>query len=249
MRVVIADDEPLARERCASLLATHADVQVVAICTSGVETVAAIRRERPDVALLDIRMPDGDGFEVIDALDELERPIVVFTTAYDAFALRAFEVNAVDYLLKPLNPSRFDEAFARVRRRRLGERDGPREGLERLLEEFRRARAAPERLIARRGAAVTVVAVERIDWIEADGNYARLHSEGAVHLIRESLSGLSARLDSHRFLRIHRSAIVNLERIRSIEPLFHGEFQLELNTGAKLTVSRTYAATVRGALR
>lgn len=247
--VVIADDEPLARERLRTLVVAHADLSVAAECRDGQETVATLATLRPDLAFLDIQMPELDGFEVLEALQPNERPAVVFITAYDEYAIRAFEVNAVDYLLKPVDPSRFDEALARARIRLSHSASSRLAELGPLLIELRRARGYPGRLVARHGSTVSLVPIEDIDWIEARGNYARLHAGGVMHLIREPLRSLEARLDPDRFARVHRSAIVNLERIATVEPYFHGEYVLTLRNGARLTSSRTQSAKLRTLLR
>lgn len=249
MRVVIADDEPLARERIRTLLSTQGDVSVVAECGDGEETLRLLARERPDVVFLDVQMPELNGFEVLEALPGELRPSVIFVTAYDEHAVRAFEVNAVDYLLKPVEPRRFEAALARVRER--GSRPGPApdEALEAVLAELRRARGHAKRLVVRDGSRVTFVRTEDVDWIDAAGNYARLHVGREVHLLREPLKVLATRLDPEQFLRVHRSAIVNLERISSVEPYFHGEYTLTLKDGTRLTSSRTHSARLRSLLR
>jgi two-component system LytT family response regulator len=249
LRIVLADDEPLVRERLRALVAARADCTLVAECADGAEAVDVIERERPDLALLDVQMPELDGFEVLDALEEDRRPAVIFVTAYDEYAVRAFEVNAVDYLLKPIERSRFDAAIERVAGR--GTRGGPREdeGVRALLEELRRKRGYATRLVVRDGTRVSFLPVAEIDWIDASGNYARLHAGGRAHLLRETLKSLEARLDPERFVRVHRSAIVNIERIAAMEPYFHGEYVLTLRDGTKLTSSRTCSGRLREMLR
>lgn len=249
IRVLIADDEPLARERLASLVADHADVEVVAECGDGREVLALLARLAPDLAFLDIQMPELDGFDVLEALAPAHRPAVVFITAYDEYAIRAFEVNAVDYLLKPVIPARFEEALARARTRLDLPRSERLADLDQLLADLRRLRGYPAMLPARLGSTVAMVPVDTIDWIEARGNYARLHAGRTAHLIREPLRSLEARLDPDRFVRVHRSAIVNLERIASVEPYFHGEYVLTLRDGTRLTSSRTQSARLRALLR
>jgi two-component system LytT family response regulator len=247
--VVIADDEPLARERLRTLVAEHADLALVAECGDGRETVATLAKVAPDLVFLDIQMPELDGFGVLEALAPANRPAVVFVTAYDEYAIQAFEVNAIDYLLKPVDPVRFDEALGRARSRLALPDAGRLAEIDRLLAELRRARGYPARLVARLGSAVSLVAVEEIDWIEARGNYAGVHVGRAVHLVREPLRSLEARLDPDRFARVHRSAIVNLERIATVEPYFHGEYVLTLRDGTRLTSSRTQSAKLRALLR
>ena len=250
LRIVLADDEPLVRERLRALVAARADCALVAECADGAEAVDVIEREQPNLALLDVQMPELDGFEVLDALAEDRRPAVIFVTAYDEYAVRAFEVNAVDYLLKPIERSRFDAAIDRVARR--GTRAGtghPDEGLRALLDELRRKRGYATRLVVRDGSRVSFVPAADIDWIDASGNYARLHAGSRAHLLRETLKSLEARLDPERFVRVHRSAIVNIERITAMEPYFHGEYVLTLRDGTKVTSSRTCSGRLKEMLR
>jgi two-component system LytT family response regulator len=253
LRIVLVDDEPLVRERLRALVAARADCTLVAECADGAEAVSVIERERPDLALLDVQMPELDGFEVLDALAEGHRPAVIFVTAYDEYAVRAFEVNAVDYLLKPLEEARFNAAIDRVAQ---GARDTGRAsremgdaGIRALLDDLRRKRGYATRIVVRDGHRVSFVSVADIDWIDASGNYARLHTTGRAHLLRETLKSLEARLDPERFVRVHRSAIVNFERIVAMEPYFHGEFVLTLKDGTKVTSSRTCSGRLREMLR
>lgn len=247
MRVLIVDDEPLARERIRTLAQAHPDLTIVAECEDGAGAVETIERLQPDLIFLDVQMPELDGFEVLDALEA--KPAVIFITAYDEHAVRAFEVNAIDYLLKPVEPARFEAALDRARTR-MTERDPARDAaLELVLAELRRVRQRSARLVVRDGAKVGFVPVEQIDWIDASGNYARLHTAAGVHLMRETLKQLELRLDPERFVRIHRSLIVNLERITAVEPYFHGEYTLTLKDGTRLTSSRTHSQRLRDLLR
>lgn len=252
LRIVLADDEPLVRERLRSLVDAREDCTLVAECADGAEAVSVIEREKPDLVLLDVQMPELDGFEVLDALAEDHRPAVIFVTAYDEYAVRAFEVNAVDYLLKPLEAERFNAAIERVTR---GSREGRESrdagdaGLRALLDDLRRKRGYTTRLVVRDGHRVSFVPAADINWIDASGNYARLHAAGRTHLLRETLKSLEARLDPERFVRVHRSAIVNIERIVAMEPYFHGEYVLTLKDGTKVTSSRTCSGRLREMLR
>jgi two-component system LytT family response regulator len=249
IRVVIADDEPLARERIRTLLAPQQDFELIAECGDGEDAVRVLLDLKPDLVFLDVQMPELDGFGVIDAVPPASRPWVVFITAYDEHAVRAFEVNAIDYLLKPVEPKRFEAAIARVRER-LAEPPSDRDAaLEAVLAELKKARGQVTRLVVRDGGRVTFVRPDEIDWIDASGNYARLHVNGVVRLLREPLKSLETRLDPERFVRVHRSAIVNLERITAVEPYFHGEYVLTLADGSKLTSSRTHSARLRALLK
>jgi two-component system LytT family response regulator len=247
IRVIIVEDEPLVRERLRALLATHGDTRLVAECVDGPEAVATIARERPDLVLLDIQLPELDGFGVLNALPADERPRVIFVTAYDQYAIAAFEVNAVDYLLKPVEQARFDQAIDRARLRGLGKVSEAE--LEQMLATVREKRGFPDRVVVRIGSAARFVNVGDIQWIEARGNYLRLHLAGARHLVRETLRDFSARLDPASFVRIHRSIVVNLRAIASVEPHFHGEYVLTLITGHRLQSSRTYSTALRAMLR
>ena len=250
LRVVIVDDEPLARERLRSLLAERPGYALVAECPDGEAAVAVLAGERPDVVFLDVEMPGLDGFGVLEALGDEAPPHVVFVTAFDRYAVRAFEVRALDYVLKPIQPARFADALARVEARR-GAGGAPEEwaAIQDLLRELRARRGYPSRLVVRSGAQVAFIPTGEVEWIEADGNYARIHARGRDYLLRDTMKAVEARLDPDRFVRIHRSAIVNLDRIATVEPYFHGEYVVTLTGGRRLTASRTHAARLRDLLR
>jgi len=250
VRAVIVDDEPLARERLRSLLAERPGYELVAECPDGEAAVAVVGRERPDLVFLDVEMPGLDGFGVLEALGDDAPPHVIFVTAYDRYAVRAFDVRALDYLLKPIQPARFADALARIEARR-GADGGPEEwaAIQDLLRELRARRGYPSRLVVRSGAQVAFVTTAEVEWIEADGNYARIHARGRDYLLRDTMKALEARLDPDRFVRIHRSAIVNVERISTVEPYFHGEYVVVLAGGRRLIASRTHAARLRELLR
>ncbi|MBO0720177.1 MAG: response regulator transcription factor [Blastocatellia bacterium] len=250
IRTLIVDDEVLARRRIRNLLRGRDDFTVIAECANGNEAVRAIRRHAPDLVFLDVQMPDRDGFGVLEALAPDRLPIIIFVTAYDQYAVRAFEYHALDYLLKPFDDERFEKTleWARVQLEekqvgRLGER------IFALLEEHRpkstagKKSATPpplSRLIVKSAGRVFFIRTEEIDWIEAEGYYARLHVGGKSHLLRDTLTKLEAQLDRNRFLRIHRSTIVNLERIRELQAQSHGEFTVVLSDGTQLKLSRGY---------
>ncbi|HSU14015.1 LytTR family DNA-binding domain-containing protein [Longimicrobium sp.] len=250
MRVVVADDEPLARRRVLRLLREHDDqVDVVAVCESGAQAVEAIRETRPDLVFLDVQMPEMDGFEVLEHLGG-ELPAVIFVTAHDRYALRAFEVHALDYLLKPFDVERFNQALERGRTQ-LESRaaDGPNR-LVSLLEELARDRnghaaATPGRryldwvMVKVRGK-VEFLRTADIDWVEAEGNYVRLHTGTKGYLIREKIGMLEERLDPDRFLRVHRSAIVQLDRVAELHPMAAGDGILILRDGSEVKLSRGY---------
>ena len=245
-RAVIADDEPLARERLRTLLAAHPSIEVARECGSGAATVDAVRELRPDLLFLDVQMPGMDGFGVLRALDGDEAPPeVVFVTAYDRYALQAFEVHALDYLLKPFTRRRFAEAMEHVLARLAARGRGAEPGVAALLDALRGERERPERFAVRTGRGGRFVKAEDVAWVEAEGNYVRLHAVGGNHLVRGTLKGIAARLDPRRFVQVHRSALVNLDRIARLEPWFHGEFIVVMDDGTRLTSSRTYSGSLR----
>jgi two-component system, LytTR family, response regulator len=233
VKVAIVDDEPLAREGLRTLLAGDRDIQVVAECADGQAAIEAIRRTKPDIVFLDVQMPDVDGFDVLRALAGEPLPAVVFVTAYDKYALRAFDVHAVDYLLKPFHDERFAEALARAKARR-GE--DMTERIARLLDE---RKPKITRVLVKTGGRVLFIRADEIDWIEAADYYVKLHVAGKVHMLRESMAALEARLDPEMFFRVHRSAIVNLERVRELQPFSRREHVLVLRDGTRLRLTRS----------
>jgi two-component system, LytTR family, response regulator len=241
IRAVIVDDEPLARRRIRGLLVEAGDVDVVAECANGREAIQAIEASPPDLLFLDIQMPELDGFDVLRAIGVGHVPVVIFVTAYDQFALRAFEAHALDYLLKPFDDERFEAALQRARERIRQQQGGDLDRrLRALLQEVRGDRGYLRRLVVPTGPRSVFVRTEEIDWIEAERNYIRLHVGGRTHLLRENLSRIESALDPAAFCRIHRSTIVNVDRIQSVESLFGGEYQVVLHDGTKLTSGRSY---------
>ena len=241
IRAVIVDDEPLARRRIRNLLAEAEDVEVTAECTNGEDAIQAIEASPPHVLFLDIQMPELDGFDVLQAVGVGRVPVVIFVTAYDQFALRAFEAHALDYLLKPFDDERFEAALQRARGRIHERRGGDLDvRLRALLEEVRGGGGYLQRLVVPAGHRSIFLRTEDIDWIEAERNYIRLHVRGRAHLLRENLSRIESALDPAKFCRIHRSTIVNVDRIQAVEPLFRGEYLVVLDDGTKLTSGRSY---------
>jgi two-component system, LytTR family, response regulator len=241
VRVLIVDDEPLARERIRALLEPEADIEIVGQCSDGLEAVAAIQKLSPDLVFLDAQMPELDGFGVIKMVGAAQMPAVIFVTAYDQYALRAFDVHALDYLLKPFDRERFEVALSRARAQIQHERNGVlNQRLMALLRDLKPDARSLDRLVIKSGGRVFFLKSEEIDWIEAAGNYLRLHVGQQSHLLRETMSAMEARLDPRLFLRIHRSVIVNVERIKELHPLFHGEYTVTLRDGTRLTLSRSY---------
>ncbi len=249
IRALVVDDEPLARERVRTLLEAEPDVEVVGECADGDEAVESIRSLAPDLVFLDVQMPGIDGLEVIRRIGAERMPAVVFATAYDEFALQAFEANALDYLLKPYETERFQDALERARRRLAAER-GPRldPRLLALLDGIERPAEFRERFVVRIGNRFQLVKTGEIDWVEAEDNYVRLHVGKASHLLRETMAEMERQLDPRRFVRIHRSAIVNVDRIQTIESWGAGEFLFVLADGTKLTSTRRYRDRLRDVL-
>lgn len=244
LRILIVDDEPLARERILHCLKGEPDVEVVGECGDGPSAVEAIENLHPDLVFLDIQMPGMDGLGVCEAVGAEAMPDLVFVTAYDQYALKAFEVRALDYLLKPFDRDRFREALDRARAR-CGTQEGAHlaEELRGLLEELRGTRkenAYPERLMVKVEGRMVVISVSDLDWVESAGNYICLHIGRETHILRETLSGFETKLDSRKFARIHRSTIVNLDRVKEMSPFFHGDYQIVLRDGTQLTLSRNY---------
>jgi two-component system LytT family response regulator len=247
IRTLIVDDEPLARERVRALLTEEADVDIVGECGDGAEAVASMEREAPDLVFLDVQIPEIDGFGVIERVGLDKTPVVVFVTAYDQYALQAFEVHAVDYLLKPFDQDRFQKAMARARQAVQLRRNGDvNERLVALLQDLKTPQGPLERLVVKSSGRLFFLRVEEIDWIESSGNYVCLHVGAESHLLRETMNGIEAKLDPARFIRIHRTAIVNIDRIKELQPLFHGEYDVVLRTGMTLTLSRGYRDRIQG---
>lgn len=248
-RALVVDDERLARKRLRRLLAAYGGFEVVE-CAGGNEAVNFLREHPVDVMFLDVQMPDLDGFGVLDALDGQDPPIVVFVTAYDEHALRAFEVHAFDYLLKPFDPVRLSRTLDRVKSavaRRAPSEDGH-QRLRQLLAEVRDKPSTSSRFAIKTPGRVFFVRQEEIDWVEAADNYVCLHVGGDTHLLRETMNNIEGRLDGERFARIHRSTIVNLDRVKELRPWFHGEYVVVLQQGTELTLSRSYRDRVLGVL-
>ena len=250
LRTLVVDDEALPRQRMADLVRADSRLLLVGEADDGRAALDLIVAERPDLVFLDIQMPELDGFQVIAALDDDVLPAIVFVTAYDAYAIRAFEVNAVDYLLKPVNAERFDAAVTRVVGRVGESRSGSEAAVRDAAARASETRAAPiHRFVARRGAKHYFIKTSDVDWIEADGNYLRLWTGDRSHLVRETMKAAEERLDAASFVRIHRSTIVAIDRIESIQAQENGDYLVTMTGGAKLTSSRGYADRIRGLLR
>jgi two-component system LytT family response regulator len=242
IKAIIVDDEFLGRERICSLLSKHADIEIVGECVNGREAVEAIQNLKPDLVFLDVQMPKIDGFEVVEIIGTENMPAVIFVTAYDEYAIRAFDINAVDYLLKPFDKERFEKAVERAKRE-IKRQESPteiRENLRELLTEVKNEPQFLKRIPVKSASGTTFVLTEEIDWIAASGHYLELHTGNKTHLIREKLSVIETKLDPQIFMRIHRSTIVNFDRIKSLHPMFNGDQLVILKDGRELNLSRNY---------
>lgn len=239
LRVVIVDDEPPARARLRRLLKAHDAVEIAAECSDGAAAVQAIESAQPDLVLLDVQMPELDGFDVLRALDMPRLPAVIFVTAFDSYALRAFEVHALDYVVKPVDAARFDRALSHARQR-ISEQRSAGEGLTNLIRELARDRTHLKRIPVRSEGRVKVIDLADVDWMSAADNYVTLHVGGQEYLLRDTLSALEQRLDAGDFVRVHRSTIVRVDRIAELLPDLHGDYRIRLKNGSEVALSRTY---------
>jgi len=248
LRVLIVDDERLAREKLRRFLAEWETVRVVGEAENGSQAVARIRELRPDVVFLDVQMPGMDGFGVLSQLSGRGLPVFVFVTAHDEYAIRAFEVEAIDYLLKPFDRARLGQALERARRQVDRGPDELARKLERLLAAQAGSGGTVRRIAVRADDRIQSVKVDEVQWFEAADNYVKVHSDKTVHLIRETLSNLERRLEADAFVRVHRSAIVSLDAVREVESLFHGDYEVVLRTGERIAVGRKYRDSLLKAL-
>lgn len=236
---IIVDDEPLARRSIRKCLKAFPEFEVAGECGDGESAVTAIRGRKPDLVFLDIQLPEFDGFDVIRAVGKHEMPVTIFVTAYDRYALQAFEAHALDYLLKPFSEDRFQDSVLRARHiLQMGTRQPPNHQLSQLLDEIKKKKDYPERIPVPARGRFLFFNVCDLNWIEAEGNYLRLHGNGGSHLIRGNMNEMEAKLDPERFMRIHRSTIVNIQRIREVQPWFHGHHRVILTNGQELKLSR-----------
>ena len=243
LRVVVVDDEPLARTRLKRLLIDHDDIELIAECGDGASAVHAIETTTPDLVLLDIQMPELDGFDVLQALEMPELPAIIFVSAFDQYALRAFQVHALDYVLKPVESDRLGDALAHARAR-IADRRSSSVGLPSLLRDLRRDRPYLARVPVRADGRVKVIDLGTVDWIGAADNYVALHAGTREYLVRDTITRLEQRLDPRHFVRIHRSTIVRIDRISELVPDLHGDFRVVLKNGTVLAMSRTFRSGV-----
>ena len=263
IKILIADDELLARRRISKLLQGRADVEIVGECKNGLETVSMIQEQRPGLIFLDVQMPDLDGFGVLKQLPAVQLPLIIFVTAFDQYALQAFEFHAMDYLLKPFDDDRFETALSRaitqIRRQNLAEFnerligfmenfDGSNSQTETPPQQTSSEHQYLERLAVKSSGRIYFLKTEEIDWIEAAGVYVNLHAGRESHLIRESMSKIESQLSPGQFLRIHRSTIVNIDKIKEMHSYFHGEYIVIMKDGTELKLSRSYRDKLQAVL-
>ena len=249
-KILIVDDEALARERLRGLLAAEPNVEIVAECQNGYEAIAAVESLHPDLMFLDVQMPELDGFQMLAKLNGESIPMIVFVTAYEQYALQAFEFHALDYLLKPFDAERFQQAFQHARH--MIERQAQHEVTARLaalLDELPKSQKYLSRLVVRTESGMCLLPVDDIDWLETQGNYVQIHSAGQTYSLREPMKFLEKALNPEVFLRIHRAFMVNVQRIQEVQPWSSGEYTLILRDGTRLFSSRSYHDTIERLLR
>ena len=241
LRTVIVDDEKLARGKIRRSLSSEDDIEIVGEVTCGVDAVEIINEESPDLLFLDIHIPKPNGFEVLQKIKPDRMPVVIFVTAYDEYALKAFEVNALDYLLKPFDNERLKATLDRVRSQISTSRNGNvDERLLSLLSDLKAEKEYPERFVLKTAGRVYFVKTTEIDWVEAAGNYVKLHVGSDSHMLRDTMTNIEKKLPPEKFLRIHRSRVVNIDRIKELNPLFSGDYLVKLDDDTELTLSRNY---------
>jgi two-component system LytT family response regulator len=241
IKTIIVDDEPLACRRIQRLLRFDEEISIVAVCTNGEEAVRAISEHQPELLFLDIQMPGMDGFQVLSQIDMSNPPLILFVTAYDRYALQAFEVHAVDYLLKPFDRHRFEKSVTRAKEMiRQNRNDEISKTLEAIRQEIQVRPQYLDRFVIKSGGRIFFLKSQQIDWIEAQGKYVVIHTGKETHLLREGISSIEADLDPRKFVRIHRSTILNIDRIKELQPWFHGDCKVLLFDGTELMLSRYY---------
>ena len=241
IRTLVVDDEPFARKKLHTLLQDEPDFEIVGDAGNGKEAIELIRAQKPDLMFLDIQMPEMDGFQTLETLGEDERPAIVFVTAFDQFALRAFELHALDYLLKPFDHERLQKTLNRVRRQFRDESSEEINAkLNLLLSHLKEKPKYLQRLMIKASGNIYFLKTDEIDWIEAAGNYVTLYTGKKTHLLRETMTSLTEKLDPEQFVRIHRSQIVNIDRIQKLQTDLHGDYVIKMHTGKELTLTRTY---------
>lgn len=241
IRTIVVDDEPLACKRLVKLLEQDPDIKVVEVCADGKEAIEEINKKQPDLVFLDIQMPEVNGFNVLQNLDQDHVPAIIFVTAYDEYALKAFEVHALDYLMKPFSEERFNDSLKRAKAAIKQEsKTSINSKVENLLEYLEPSRESLSRILVKSSNRYFFLKVNDIDWIESAGNYVRIHSGDKNYLIRDTMINMEKKLDSDLFFRIHRSTIINVDKVKELEQWFHGDYMVIMHSGEKLTLSRNY---------
>jgi len=241
IRTLVVDDEPLACKRLVKLLNEEEDVEVVEVCANGKEAIDEINEKDPDLVFLDIQMPEINGFEVLQHIESDRVPAIIFVTAYDEYALKAFEVHALDYLMKPFNKARFQDSLQRAKNTiKSNGKSVVGEKVENLLEYINPQHDSLSRILIKTSSRYFFLKADEIDWIESAGNYVRIHSGKNNYLIRETMINMEKKLDADKFFRIHRSTIINVEKVKELEQWFHGDYQVIMYNDEKLTMSRNY---------
>ncbi|MFA6469964.1 MAG: LytTR family DNA-binding domain-containing protein [Bacteroidota bacterium] len=242
IRAIIVDDEPLAREKVQLFAKDETDIDIVGVCSNGHEAVASYQKNKPDLLFLDIQMPEINGFDVLKSITTHPLPGIIFITAFDEFALRAFEFHALDYLLKPYDRERFHKAVEHARGSLLSrtQSEVATEQIKALLESVKNTPASLDRLIVKTNGRIIFLRMEEIDWMEAAGNYVKLHVGSESHLVRETMNKLEVQLNPRKFLRIHRSTIINIEKIKELQPYFNGEYKVILQNNTQVILSRGF---------
>lgn len=242
LKVLIVDDQPMVREHLRRLLKNEPDIEVLGMCDSGSAAIEAIRKELPDVVFLDVQMPGMTGFDVLAQLkDEKKLPAIVFVTGLDDFAVKAFEVHALDYLVKPVDPERLRQSISRARAQLSNSQSGQvTEQLSSLMADLKKTPRGAERLTVKTDGRVLLIKTDDVSWIEAADNYVKLHVGAECHLVRDTMNAIELKLSPEKFLRINRSTIVNIDRIRELQAMFHGEYAVILRDGTRLTLTRNY---------
>jgi two-component system, LytTR family, response regulator len=245
IRVLIVDDETLARERLRDLLVNDPDIEIIGECSNGQMALTFIQEASPDLVFLDIQMPEMNGIAVIEALNAEKLPYIIFVTAYDQYAVKAFDLYAMDYLLKPFCRDRFEKSMLRVKDQIINQNKNINQQILSLLEEFRANTNYIDRLVVKTNGRILFLKTKEIDWVKAEGNYVKLHAGKNSYMIRDTITNLEERLNPNIFRRIHRSTIVNIDSIKELQPLFHGEYSVILHDGTQLTLSRNYKDSIQ----
>jgi two-component system LytT family response regulator len=241
IKTIIADDEPKARNNLLRLLSSHPEFNVVRACSDGQQTLHAIREHNPDLVFLDIQMPELSGFELLNKLNEEELPRIVFVTAYDEFALQAFEVHAIDYLMKPFDSGRFQKSLERVKKSlRASVQNDFDHSLKNLMASLRNQNRTPGKILIKESGKIFFLDTSEITRVESAGNYVKIRTTSGSHLVRETMKNMEEKLHDNTFFRIHRTVIVNIAYVKVIEPWFHGDYQVTMNDGTVLNMSRNY---------